>query len=501
MRSALSGPAAALRAAASSRAVWLGFVGSLLILVGSLSPAYLPQASPMWDVLRGWGIDGPTTKWVGTGATLIGLLLLLEAWFRLRPARRREQGRPELRTWAVLGIVSAPLLFGPPIFSHDAYSYAAHGWLIENHLSPYQVGPGILPGYFADQVAWVWRDTTAPYGPLALWQSHVLDGLVNFDPFLSAMLMRVPALFGVALIGLCVPRIARRVGVDPAAASWFAVLNPILVIDFIGGAHNDSQMTGLMLLGIWLTMRFRAWWLGALVVGIAAAVKQPAFLVAVALPFLVTPWTSWRVRPTLVAFARAVAALALSVGVFAGISVATGLGFGWINAINVPGMVDTVSPFTVAGHIVQYPVNLLTGDPDGRAIVATFKGIGAVVGGIGIAWFALRHLGRRPLHFVSYSFIWFALCAPAIHSWYLLWGAVLLPMTKPSTRALRAAIVFTVFLLGFNAMNFGLRNGMWLMVFVLFAISYWIVHTHELSQPMEGEEPVKESVPAGSVDQ
>jgi len=179
------------------------------------------------------------------------------------------------------------------------------------------------------------------------------------------------------------------------------------------------------------------------------------------------------------------ASLGLAVAVFAGISVASGLGFGWINAINVPGMVDTVSPFTVVGHVVQFPVNLITGDPDGRAVVALFKGIGSVFAVLGIAWFAVKHLGRRPLHFVSYSFIWFALCAPAIHSWYLLWGAVLLPMTKPSTRALRAAIVVTVFLLGFNAMNFGLRNGMWLMVFVLFGVSYWIVHTHELSQPME----------------
>ena len=484
--------------------MWLGFGGSLLILIGSLSPAYLPQASPMWDVLRSWGIDGPTTKWVGTGTTLIGLGALLESWFRLRPAARRARGRQELRTWPVLGIIAAPLLFGPPIFSHDAYSYAAHGWLMENHLSPYQVGPGTLPGYFADQVAWVWRETTAPYGPLALWQSHVLDGLVNFDPFLSAIAMRVPALFGVALIGLCVPRIARRVGVDPAAASWFAVLNPILVIDFIGGAHNDSQMTGLMLLGILITMRYRTWWWGALVVGVAAAVKQPAFLVAVALPFLVTPWTSWKLKPTAIAAAKALASLGLSAAVFAGISVASGLGFGWINAINVPGMVDTVSPFTVVGHIIQFPVNLVTGDPDGRAVVATFKGIGAVVGALGIMWYAIRHLGKRPLHFVSYSFIWFALCAPAIHSWYLLWGAVLLPMTKPSTRALRAAIMFTVFLLGFNAMNFGLRNGMWLMVFVLFGVSYWIVHAHELSQPIEQPDAARSelgSAVAGGVDQ
>ena len=40
-------------------------------------------------------------------------------------------------------------------------------------------------------------------------------------------------------------------------------------------------------------------------------------------------------------------------------------------------------------------------------------------------------------------------------------------------------------LLGFNAMNFGIRNGWWLLVFILFGATYWVVHTHELSQPMD----------------
>ncbi|MDO5677552.1 MAG: polyprenol phosphomannose-dependent alpha 1,6 mannosyltransferase MptB [Propionibacteriaceae bacterium] len=478
-----------LKQAAATRAVWFGFLGSLGILIGSLSPAYLPQASPIWDVLRAWRIDGPTTKWFGTICTLVGLMLLLEAWFRLRPARRRAHGQPQLRHWAVLAIVALPMMFGPPIFSHDAYSYAAHGWLIHNHLNPYAVGPGILPGYYADQVAWVWRETTAPYGPLSLWLSHVLVQVAAFDPYLSAVLMRIPALVGVVLIGVTVPRIAKPFGVDPAAASWFAVLNPILVIDFIGGAHNDSQMTGIMLLGIWATLKWRRWWLGALIVGLAAAIKQPAFLAAVALPFLLRPWDSWRPGPTAWAVLKGTASLALSVAVFAAISWSTGLGFGWINAINVPGMVDTVSPFTVLGFMVQYPVSWLGLDPTGRAVITVFRGIGAVVGALGIVWFAIRHLGKRPLHFVSYSFLWFAFCAPAIHSWYLLWGAVLLPVTKPSSRALRWAIVATVILLGFNAMNFGIRNGMWMMVLILFGAIYWAVHTHELSQPMEEAQP------------
>lgn len=475
--------------AASTRAVWFGFVGTFGILLGSLSPAYLPQASPVWDVLRAGGIEGPTTKVLGTVATLLGLALLLEAWFRLRPARRRAMGQPQLRHWAVLTIVAAPLAFGPPIFSHDAYSYAAHGWLIHNNLSPYQVGPGILPGYYADQVAWVWRETTAPYGPLSLWMSHGIVVLARFEPFLSAVLMRVPALVGVVLIGYLVPRIAKRVGGDPAAASWFAVLNPILIIDFIGGAHNDASMVGLMLLGIWMAMEYRRWWLGALVVGAAAAIKQPAFLAAVALPFLVTPWSSWRPHAVARAATKALVSLLLAVGVFALISVVSGMGFGWINAINVPGMAETVSPFTLLGHVAQVPITALGLDPSGRAVITVSRAVGAFVGAVGILVLAHRHLGRRPLTFLAYSFLWFALCAPALHSWYLLWGAVLLPMAHPSSRMLRFAIVVTVILLGFAAMTFGVRNGPWMLVLILFAAVYWIMHTHELSQPMDEAAP------------
>ena len=64
-------------------------------------------------------------------------------------------------------------------------------------------------------------------------------------------------------------------------------------------------------------------------------------------------------------------------------------------------------------------------------------------------------------------------------------------MAHPSTKMLRAAIVVTVVLLGFAAMTFGLRNGPWMLVLILFGAVYWIMHTHELSQPMEEPEQVR----------
>ena len=484
-----AGAGQALRTAFQQRAVKFGLLGSVLLVLGSLSPAYLPQVSPLTRFMASLGFDGPISKWTGTVLTMVGLALLLEFWLRIRPARREAQGLPQLRHWAVLAIVATPMLIAPPIFSHDAYSYAAQGWLLQAHLDPYLVGPGTLPGQFADQVAWVWRFTPAPYGPFAIKMSQGLILITSLDPYWSVVIMRLPALIGVALIGWCTPRIARRFGINPAAASWFVLTNPILIIDFIGGAHNDSLMTGLMVLGIWVTLRHRTWWWGAAIIGVAAAIKQPAFLAAVALPFLVTPWTSWRIREVAVAAGRALLSLAVAVAVFVGLSLATGLGFGWVNAVNVPGMVDTVSPFTVLGHLIQYPVNALGLDPGGRTVIRTLRSLGLVVAAIGIVWIAVKHLGRRPLHFVSWSFLLFAFCAPAIHSWYVLWGGVLFPVTRPNTRVLRTAIVVTGVLLGYAAMNFALRNEAWLLALLLMWTLWESVRAHELSQNWEDEAP------------
>lgn len=483
-------PRHALQVALRQRAVLFGLLGSVLLVLGSLSPAYLPQVSPLTRFMASLGFDGPVSKWGGTVFTMLGLALLLEFWLRIRPARREARGMPQLRHWAVLAIVGAPMLIAPPIFSHDAYSYAAQGWLLQSNLDPYLVGPGQLPGQFADQVAWVWRHTPAPYGPLAIKMSQGLILMTGLDPYWSVVIMRIPALIGVGLIGWCTPRIARRFGINPAAASWFVLTNPILIIDFIGGAHNDSLMTGLMLLGIWVTLHHRSWVLGAAIVGVAAAIKQPAFLAAVALPFLVRHWTSWRFREVADAAGRALLSLAVAVAVFAALSLATGLGFGWINAVNVPGMVDTVSPFTVLGHIIQYPVNLMGMDPGGgRSVIRILRTVGMVVAATGIIWIAVRHLGRRPLHFVSWSFLLFAFCAPAVHSWYVLWGGVLFPVTRPNTRVLRIAIVVTGVLLGYAAMNFALRTGAWLLALLLMWTLWESVRAHELNQNWEDEAP------------
>src|SRR5450759_5715934 len=72
--------------------------------------------------------------------------------------------------------------------------------MLVNDVNPYEAGPGVLPGAFADQVAWVWRFTPAPYGPLSLRLQELIVVASGLQPYLSAVLMRIPALIGVVLI-------------------------------------------------------------------------------------------------------------------------------------------------------------------------------------------------------------------------------------------------------------------------------------------------------------
>ncbi|MDR1212785.1 MAG: polyprenol phosphomannose-dependent alpha 1,6 mannosyltransferase MptB [Propionibacteriaceae bacterium] len=448
-----------------------GFCGTLAITVGSLTPAYLPQSSPLWQPLRAAHLDGPAVKLIGTVIVLAGLWCLVDGWFRLR----RDEPGPATG-WAILAIWSLPFLLAPPIFSHDAYSYAAQGWMLHNQVNPYQAGPSVLPGAFADQVAWVWRYTPAPYGPLSLRISHLLVDLSGFNPTVATWLMRLPALIGVGLIVTGLPRIARRIGADVTRVTWYACLNPLLVIDFVGGAHNDALMMGLAVLALSLSCH-RRWWLpAAVLIGLAAAIKQPAFLAAYVLPLLTRPLSTWRdPRQVLITLGRSLLALGVAAAAFVAVSWACGLGFGWIDALGVPGSVVTVSPSTVIGQGLQWLF-----DPGGHDWVRLVRGAAQVVGFALVAVFAVWLAPRQPIRALSVSWLAVAFTAPALHSWYVLWGGLLLPLSPVGRRwVARVSVSITVVLLSYAAINLAWRNGVWAIGVAAGVLLLWWAYLHE----------------------
>jgi hypothetical protein len=471
------------------RAAWrvvptrTGMLGTFLILVGSLTPAYLPQNSPWWGPLRALHLDNAPVKVIGTLIVLTGLGLLVDAWFKFRPT-----GDIHVKPWAVLAIWSIPLLAAPPTFSHDAYSYSAQGWMLFNDVNPYEAGPGVLPGAFADQVSWVWRFTAAPYGPLSLRLQELIVVASGLQPYLSAVLMRIPALIGVVLIVVLLPRIAERMGVDAQLTGWLATLNPLLVIDFVGGAHNDALMMGLVVLALWLGLKARMWLAGAVVVGVAAAIKQPAFLAAYALPLLADPLTTWKGSHIARTVGKIAVSCLIAIGTFGAVSLACGLGFGWLNAVNVPGLVVTVSPFTVIGQGVQLVLNYFQLDSSEHAAILLARTIGLAIAVAGVLVLAVVQARKKPMSFLSWSYLLVAFAGPALHSWYVLWGTLLLPLTKPSGRIQRIALWTTMVLLSYAAVDLAWRNGaIALGIAAVVPLGWQLIH-HERRQRQEMED-------------
>jgi len=110
---------AALRSAWSDPMVRRGTLGMALVSAGSLTPAFLPPRAPLIESLHlGWMGEG-VGRFAATVLLLAGLALLVDAWLRMRP---RDGRRVPSLTWVFW---SLPVLLAPPLFSRDAYSYAA----------------------------------------------------------------------------------------------------------------------------------------------------------------------------------------------------------------------------------------------------------------------------------------------------------------------------------------------------------------------------------------
>lgn len=444
-----------------------GLLGIVLIVLGSFSPAFLPDSSPLWS-LPGLGIVRTTIG--ATFAALValaGVWLVLDAWLRLRPT---APGRHDFR--AVLALWSAPLLFAPPVFSQDAYSYAAQGWLVSRGVDPYQVGPAALPGSFADAVSRVWLYTPAPYGPLSLQIQRILVDATGghllalaagspLHAYLAALAMRVPAVLGVVLLAACLPALIRHVGaagLDVDRGIWLAVANPLMIVHFVGGAHNDALMVGLMVLALWCGTQGR-FVTAAILVGVATAAKQPAALSGVAVAFMALPaasrrWSAWREI-----LRRTATTAAIALASFAGVSLLTGLGFGWLHAMTVPGSVPTIAPSSLVAQAVNSVVLQWGYYEWGGVITGAVETVFGVATVGFIVWMAARIALHRPIRFVSWGLLAAAIGGAALHGWYLLWGGLLLPATRPSPRLVRVAVWVTVGMVVYYGSNLAFRNG------------------------------------------
>jgi len=400
------------------RLLLTGTVGSVLLALGATGAGALPASG--LDLLRG-------ATALALALCVLGVLLLSAAWWASRAASARH-----LLTAA--GLWSLPLLLAPPLASRDAFAYLGQGALVAEGLDPYTVGPGALAATdqapLVDGVDDVWLDAPAPYGPLWL----TLSGLVvrvtgSVVPALIGM--RLLAVLGLVLVAWALPRIAARHGVPAGRALWLGLANPLVLVHLVGGAHNEALMIGLMVAGV-AVMGPGLWrpaLAGALVTG-AVLVKVPAIAALAYLPLVVPGWPA-RLRAAVVVGASAVATAVL-------LTLASGLGWGWLTALDAGrARLSLFSPLTGLG--VLLPGGDLTLD----AVLAVGLLLAVVLG----ALLLLRADRLGPVRALGLTLLGVSLLLPVVQPWYVLWGVVLLAAVSSARVAAALGVACLVLVL------------------------------------------------------
>jgi hypothetical protein len=409
----------------------LGFVGSAALALGGCAIGALPANDPFTDVpiihqLR----QAPA---VALAVAYTGVALLVVAWLFLGRLIGTPGG-PRLKSLSVtLGLWTLPLALAPPMFSKDVYSYAAQGWLVQQGHDPYFWGPAAVPGPFLPDVGGNWIHTPAPYGPVFLVLARWMVGLGGGHVVPTVLLLRVLALLGVLLLVRYVPRLAVHCGVAPARALWLGVLNPLVLLHFVSGAHNDALLIGLVVAGLVLALDGRPA-LGVIACALGVLVKAPA--AALALVFLIPLWAG-QMRGRLATVRATAATGMLAGGTVAGITWLSGLGYGWVGALQTPGAVrNWLSTTTLLGEATGALAKAvgLSDKPD--TAIAVFRGAGGLIALVVCLLLLARHERYGIVGALGLALTTVVVLSPVVQPWYLLWGFMLIAagVRTPGTR-------------------------------------------------------------------
>jgi hypothetical protein len=423
-----------------------GAVGSLLILwgasrptspfvldhetLGTLTDPILQYGVRLWF----FGTGAPVgNQLVGVVAVYAGIFLMIRGWLSLLRLARLHPGTPVRRLLPVFAAWLLPLLFVAPLFSHDAFSYVGQGEEMTRGFNPYVYPPsdlGVGGNPYADLVDSLWSNATSPYGPVFLASAGWIVALVNHSELAALVGFRVLAVFGLGLLAVFTPRLARSYGFDGARAFMLVALNPLVLLHLVAGEHNDALMMGLLVAGLALA-RERHPIAGVVVCTLAGLVKAPALIGVVYIGWdwagLGVPWRA-RLRPLLKAGG-------ISGVVMVAVTYATGLGWGWVAALRNPGAVSSwMDPATGLGGLLARLVSGLGLGEHTGTIVAVFRGAGlAAAAVIAVVLLVRSDGGVSSLRNCGLTLLAVVVLGPVVQPWYLSWGVILLAPVAEGT--------------------------------------------------------------------
>ena len=448
----------------------VGFTASLLVAWGSAHPEF---------AFNRYGWLEPAVDTIGNSlplpwnrvAIVVGVASLCAVWWQMRLC---PGGTPLTRPWLLATLWALPLLLCPPVLSGDAVLYADSGWIENQGGSVYRQGLGSAFGPFGSSVDPLWRGHGVAYPAVSLLVNQAVVAATGNHAYWSIVAMRIPALVGVVLIAACAPRIARFLTPQDADATarawWWGALNPVLVIHFIGGAHNDALMAGVSVLAIYVTVvgiqcrdpwRSRAltWVLAPMLAGLSMALKQQGGLTVLAvagLPLLAT-LRSTPLPARLWPYARrTVIVTAIAVATFVTVSVASGKGFGWTEWLTLMGAAGTPAPFALVSGWGGDLIAWAGADPSAFRAVVGFSSNVAVLGVLG--WVVVR-FSDRPVAAVGWGSLAVAILGQSMHPWYLPWSLALLGLGPLTVRQRGWVAGFAMAFLTWNALQTVLWHG------------------------------------------
>lgn len=319
-------------------------------------------------------------------------------------------------------LLVAGFALAPVLLSHDVYSYVDYARLGAVHgLDPYVHPPAAAPGDpVYPQVEWT--EATSVYGPLFTLLTYPLAWLPVGVAVAALKGLAALSVLGIAAL---VYRLAPSRGVAPLPAAAFVVLNPLVLIHVVGGAHNDGLTMLLATASIAALLAAREATAGAALVAAVAIKASTAILAPFVLlgtkPIRHSPHQSgvnvgWAGRPTLrLLVGAALAALAIGAAAFAA------FGWNWLDAIGLAGEnQDRTSHMSVPITFAR-----LTGlDPDPvRAAFATLFALS-------LTYLLIRTWrGADWLRMAAWATFALLIATAWLLPWYLIW---LLPLAALS---------------------------------------------------------------------
>jgi hypothetical protein len=383
----------------------------------------------------------------------VGLTLLLAAWWRIGALVRRSNG-PSWRELAVTAVWwAAPFALVTPLFSGDVYSYLAQGAMTVVGIDAYSMGPAVMGGPLDANVPPIWQFTPAPYGPVFLDLAGAVTRVTGDHTWPGVVGMRILAVVGVGMLVWSVPRLARFCGVEPSAAMWLSVLNPLVVLHLVADAHNDALMLGLMTVGLVLALE-RHPVLGSGLIALAALIKAPgglaiAFVIPIWAGQLTGRWRQGRAALGAVGTAGTTAVIA---------TMLAGTGYGWIHSLNTPTRAHTWLSVTtdlgsLTGEVTQW---LGVATMDEAMHVWWFMGLASAVCVFVGLWRRSAQLG--PVAALGLSLAAFVVLGPVVHPWYLLWAIV--PLAVAGSVPIRRAVAVLSVALVLFVLPGGVQPGM-----------------------------------------